>query len=343
MTETRCLALVFAASLVATAPVAGAEIKGAGATTPALVLQEWARAYKGSSVTYDGVGSGEGIKRVKAGEVVFGVSDMALSLPELASAHLVQFPVLLGGIVPIVNLTGAGQLRLSGPTLAGIYLGTIKTWNDPRIASLNPGVALPADAIRPVHRAEKSGASFVFTSYLARASDEWKKAVGAGLEVQWPAGEACQGSDGVVACVLKTPGAIGYVDAGRASQPGLTSVRLKNRDGGFAVPTKRAFQAAAAAFPWSQAPAFSVTLVDQPGAESWPLAASVVVIMPLVVEEASKAEAALRFFDWALREGGAAAEKHGFVALPADLMDTVRNAWRRQIKTSTGAPVWLAR
>jgi phosphate transport system substrate-binding protein len=214
---------------------------------------------------------------------------------------------------------------------------------DPELAALNPGVALPADPIRPVHRAEKSGASFVFSNYLARASEEWRKRVGVGLEVQWPTGEACEGSDGVVACVLKTPGAIGYVDTGRANQPGLASVRIKNRDGGFAAPTKRAFQAAAAAFPWSQAPAFSVVLVDQPGAESWPLAASVFVIMPLVVEEPQSAEAALRFFDWALREGGAAAERHGFVALPADLVDTVRGAWRRQIKTTTGEPVWRVR
>jgi len=345
MTVTRGVARVLALSVAAAGTSVAVEINGAGATTPAHVLQDWAKAYKGATVTYEAVGSGEGIKRVKAKEVAFGVSDMALSVPELETARLVQFPVLLGGIVPIVNVKGvaAGELRLSGPTLAGIYLGKIKVWNDPQLVALNPGVTLPADAIRPVHRAEKSGSSFVFTSYLTRASEEWKKSVGAELEVKWPAGEACEGSDGVVACVLKTPGAIGYVDAGRANQPGLASVRLKNRDGGFAAPTKRAFQAAAAAFPWSQAPAFSVTLVDQPGAESWPLAASVVVIMPLVVEEAQRAEAALRFFDWALREGGDAAEKHGFVPLPANLIDTVRGAWRRQIKTTTGEPVWRVR
>ena len=324
------------------------EIRGAGSTAAAKLIQEWASAYRMASksiVGYEGGGSGAGLRRLKAGEVTFAVSDVALSVPELQSGGFAQFPVALGGIVPVVNVPGVapGQLRLNGELLARLFGAKTAVWNAPEIAALNPGVTLPAQQARIAHRSDSSGSTALFTGYLSRVSAEWKSAVGSAMTVVWSAGsQACEGSDGMADYVAKTPGAIGYVDFSRAQSRGLSAVRLENRSKNFVAPSKAGFQSAAAAFPWAQAPAFSVLLLDQPGAESWPITAPVFIIMPLAGKDTEALRRTLLFFEWALASGEPLTERLGFVAMPGSLSQAVRGAWARQFKGPDGKPLLAA-
>ncbi len=327
--------------------VSAAELRGAGASAPDALLQEWAREYgkaKGAKVLYEATGSGEGIRRIKAGEVAFAASDVALSVPELQGSTLVQFPVALGGIVPVVNIPGVakGSLRLTGALLADVMRGRIQNWNAPEVAKANPNLSLPDLPIKRGHRGDKSGSTAVMTSYLSRVSADWKSSIGSGLQVAWPAGsQACEGSDGVVEFLAKTPGAISYVDFSRVKSRDLSGVQLENRAKKFVAPSKAGFQAAAIAFPWAQAPAFSVVLVDQPGAESWPVTSAVFVLMRLNAEPEISRDV-LRFFEWALEGGAAAAERLSFIPLPAPVAQTVRAGWSRQFKEKDGKPLAVA-
>jgi phosphate transport system substrate-binding protein len=341
----RTATLLLASFAFATPAASAQEVVGAGSTAASKLIEQWGRQFAqfGPAIRYEGGGSGAGLRRVRAGDAVFAVSDIALSVPELQAAGLVQFPVALGGIVPVANLDGE-PLRLSGDVLARIFLGQVNSWRVPEIAALNPGRALPDLPIVPVARSESSGSTAVFTGYLSRVSPAWKAAGGAGLVVKWPADtRTVAGSDAMADFVERTPGAIGYVDYSRVRGRKLQAPLLINRAGRAVAATRTGFQAAAAAFPWAQAPAFSVLLLDQPGDESWPITAPVFVVMVLAPKDPEPLRRALTFFEWAMSGGEAAAERLGFVALPDSVALAVRQAWSRQFKDASGKPLYTLR
>jgi phosphate transport system substrate-binding protein len=320
-------------------------LRGSGSTFAANAIAIWAEGYRRETATtidYQAVGSGAGIKDIKARRTLFGVSDVPLSVAELMNDDLVQFPIVIGGVVPVVNL-GDGEAqgpRLDGPTLAAIFLGEIVRWDDPRILTLNPGRALPGLAIRPAHRGESSGTTFLFTFYLSRVSPVFKQRVGFGKTVEWPVGTAHEGNDGIAAQVARTPGAIGYVEFSRSRQRGLEAVRLKDRSGRWIVPTTESFQRAAASVPWESTPAFASLVVDAPGEGAWPVAGMSFAVMARIPSDTAQAEQALRFFWWAFHNRTAEAEAAGYVPLPPELIGLVETAWARQLKTASGVSVW---
>ena len=299
-------------------PCSGAEIHGAGATFPAPVYLKWAEAYQsrtGIAVFYDAVGSGEGIARIRANAVDFGATDVPLAAGELAAAGLVEFPTLIGGVVPVANVPGIapGALRLTGALLADIYLGRVRKWNDPAIAALNPGIALPAANITVVHRADASGSTFLWTRYLAAASSAWQDGVGSGLVVAWPAGTGGNGNEGVASYVHRTRFALGYVEYAYAKAHRLGDISLRNREGRFVRAGIDAFRAAAASF---DADATTIP-IDAPGDASWPVTGASFILLR------KDAAASIAFFDWALRDGAAAAEALDYVPLPAPVIDRI--------------------
>jgi phosphate transport system substrate-binding protein len=324
-------------------------LSGAGATTASSLMKGWADGHAAAgrgTVAYAANGSVAGLDQLKKGSVQFALSDARVSAPELAAHDLVQFPVAIEGIVPVVNLAGIkpGQLRLTGPVLAELFLGRIRSWNDPAIAALNPGVSLPSALVSPVHRSDGSGSTFLFTSYLAAVSPEWKAKIGAETSVAWPMGVAAKGSDGVVEQVKATEGAIGYVDFGRVRKLGLAHVQLRNKAGSFVSAAYEGFAAAAVAAPWATAPSFAVVIVDQPGAGAWPISGTIFAVMRRQQRDAATGLAVLGFFDYAMGEDGAAiARKLGHVAMPASVVNVVREAWPRLVKTADGQSVWKAR
>lgn len=320
------------------------EITGAGATFPAPVYTKWAEAAKpviGIVLNYQAIGSGGGQNQIFNRTVDFGASDAPVDAAKLQQNNLLQFPTVMGAVVAIVNLPGIGpdELKLSGPLLADIFQGKIVKWNDPQLIKMNPGLRLPDLAIAPVHRADASGTSFVFTSYLSAVSPAWKSAVGADTSVNWPAGAGARGNDGVAATVRNTQGGIGYVEYAYAVQNQLNTAQLQNKAGSIITPTMASFRAAAANAEWGSAQNYAVSLIDQPGAETWPILSATFILLPKDPADASRSANVIKFFDWAYRNGGQIAEQLDYIPLPETVQDSVRQAWRTEVKAN-GAPVY---
>jgi phosphate transport system substrate-binding protein len=322
------------------------DITGAGSTFAAPIYGKWAEGYKaasGSNLNYQSIGSGGGIKQIEAGTVEFGATDMPLSPADLAAHNLAQFPTVTGGVVPIINVPGlaAGQLRLTGPLLASIFLGEITKWNDPRLVAVNKGVALPGLPITVVHRSDGSGTSFIFTSYLSAKSANWKSKVGAGTAVSWPTGLGGKGSEGVAVFTKQTIGSIGYVEYAYALQNHMNYALMQNHQGVFVPPTETTFTAAAAGVNWAaQAPAFNVLLIDEPGAQSWPISGPTFVLINKTQTNPAAGHAALAFFDYGFKNGDAAAHALDYVTLPATAKAAIRKTWATEIKGPDGKPVY---
>jgi phosphate transport system substrate-binding protein len=341
-------ALDFVRSLVAAgfiaaalAPAKAAEVGGAGATFPYPIYAKWAEAYNketGTVVRYAAVGSGEGIRRIQNKEVTFGASDMPLGIGELDMSGLVQFPTVVGGIAVVVNVEGikTGDLTLDGPTIARIFLGEIKSWNDGAIRKLNPNLKLPAQPIKVVHRSDGSGTTFAFTDYLSKVSADWKLKVGSITSVEWPTGVGANGNGGVANVVAQVAGSIGYVEYAYAKEKKLASAKLINRDGKAVVPTVSAFAAAASNADWEAKAGFGVILTNAAGADSWPIAGASFILMHKQPDDPAAASAALKFFDWAYAKGGKMAEDLDYVPMPAKVIDAVRKLWAGEIKDSSG-------
>jgi len=311
-------------------------ISGAGATFPYPVYAKWAGAYQkvsGIGLNYQSIGSGGGITQIKQNTVAFGATDMPLKPADLAALGLIQFPTIIGGIVPIVNIPGIapGQLVLDGPTLANIYLGTIKKWNDPQIAKLNPGAKLPGLAIAIIHRSDGSGTTFIFSTYLSRASRDWAGSVGANSALDWPLGIGAKGNEGVAANVSRFSGAIGYVEYAYAKQSHLKFIRMINKSGKTVTPTADAFQAAAANMDWAAASrqSFYVLLVDQPGAASWPITATTYILIRKQPVDPKATAEVLKFFRWAYADGGAMATSLDYVPLPDAAVKAIEESWKQ--------------
>ncbi|ATE65536.1 phosphate ABC transporter substrate-binding protein PstS [Rhizorhabdus dicambivorans] len=324
-----------------------ADISGAGATFPAPLYAKWAEIYKkttGVGLNYQAIGSGGGIKQIKAKTVDFGASDKPLKLAELNAAGLYQFPTVMGGVVPIVNLPGVkpGQIKLTGALLGDIFLGKIRKWNDPRIAGLNRGVKLPPLPITVVHRSDGSGTSFLFTTYLSMKNPGWAKGVGASDAVSWPTGIGGKGNDGVSAFVKQTMGSIGYVEYAYAKQNKATFVLLQNMAGQFVAPGAANFAAAAAGAQWSKAPGNYVLLLDQAGPKSWPITGATFVLVYKAQADAATGAGVLKFFDWAYKGGDAAAAQLDYVPLPAPVKALVRKQWAATVKAG-GRPVYVSK
>jgi phosphate transport system substrate-binding protein len=328
----------------AAATAGAADITGAGATFPYPIYAKWAEAYKartGTAMNYQSIGSGGGLAQIKAKTVDFGASDMPLKPDELEAAGLVQFPAIIGGIVPIVNVDGVapGALRLSGPVLADIYLGKVRTWNDKTIAALNPGLALPDAAIAVVHRSDGSGTTFNFTDYLAKVSEDWKTKVGSSTAVAWPTGVGGKGHEGVAAYVQRIKGAIGYVEYAYAKRNQQAYAMVRNREGKFPVPRDASFQAAAAHADWGSAPGYYRIITDSPGGDAWPIAATSFILMHARQEQPARAVEVLKFFDWSFRKGRELARELDYVPLPDSLVKQVEASWH-DIRDAAGQPAW---
>jgi len=345
MHVTRTLLVAATLALGAAATGARAEnISGAGATFPYPIYSKWADTYKkttGIGLNYQSIGSGGGIRQIEAKTVTFGASDMPLEPADLAKNGLQQFPAIIGGAVPVVNVKGvkAGELLLDGPTIASIYLGDITMWNDPRIRRLNPRVSLPATAIAPVYRADGSGTNFLFTNYLSKSSPDFAQKIGSSTSVQWPVGIGAKGNEGVANMTVRTDGAIGYVEFAYALQNHMAYARLINRDGKAVAPSTASFQAAAANADWSHADHYHLVLTDQPGAKSWPITGASFILVYSNPPDPMATAQALKFFAWAFHNGGDTARALDYVPLPASLVKMIENTWRTQIKAN-GAPVW---
>jgi phosphate transport system substrate-binding protein len=337
--------VVAAGTAIAVSSAMAADITGAGATFPYPIYAKWAESYKkatGIGLNYQSIGSGGGIKQIKAKTVDFGASDMPLKGEELDKEGLMQFPAIMGGVVPVVNLNGIapGQLKLTGPVLADIYLGKIAKWNAPEIAALNPGVKLPAEDITVVHRADGSGTSFLFTDYLSKTSPEFKSKVGAGTAVKWPVGVGGKGNEGVAANVQRIKNSIGYVEYAYAKRNKMGHTQLKNAEGQFVQPDDETFKAAAAGADWSKAPGFGVVLTEQPGKNSWPITGASFILMHKVQADANRGREVLKFFDWAYKNGGPMAAELDYVAMPAPVVKQVEDAWKAQAKDASGKAIW---
>jgi phosphate transport system substrate-binding protein len=321
----------------------GVQISGAGATFPAPLYAKWAETAKastGMTLNYQAIGSGGGIKQIEASTVAFGASDKPLKPSELEKNGLLQFPTVMGGVVPVANLQGVtpGQLKLTGPVLADIFLGKVKKWTDPEVAGLNAGVKLPNLPITVVHRADGSGTTFLFTSYLAIAAPQWAS-VGASDSVSWPTGLGGKGNDGVAAFVKQTPGAIGYVEYAYAKQNSMTYALMQNASGAFVAPTAANFAAAAAGADWAKAQGFYLLLLNQPGADAWPITGATFILMHRSQANAAQAHAVLSFFDWAYKSGDAQAQQLDYVPLPDAVKALVRQSWAG-IAGPDGKPVY---
>jgi len=338
-------AAVLAAASIA--PAGAADISGAGATFPYPIYAKWADAYKkatGNGLNYQSIGSGGGIKQIKARTVTFGASDMPLKADELAKDALVQFPTVMGGVVPVIDLEGVapGALVLDGPTLAKIFLGEVQTWDDPTIKKLNPQAKLPSDAIVIVHRSDGSGTTFIFTDYLSKVSPDWKSKVGSNTAVEWPAGIGAKGNEGVANNVAQTRGSIGYVEYAYAKQNKLAFTQMVNRDGKPVAPDAAGFQAAAANADWVGTPGFSVILTDEPGAQSWPIAGATFILLPKQPPDAEAAAEALKFFAWAYANGSQMAEALDYVPMPGSVVTAIKKMWANEIKDPGGRPIFTA-
>jgi len=328
-------------------PAAAIDISGAGATFPYPIYSKWADAYKketGVGLNYQSIGSGGGIKQIQARTVTFGATDAPLKGSELDKHGVVQFPMVMGGIVPVFNIDGIapGELVLDGPTLAGIFLGAVKTWDDPAIKKLNPNAKLPSQAIAVVHRSDGSGTTFNFTYYLSEVSPEWKSKVGSATSVDWPVGIGAKGNEGVSNNVSQTKGAIGYVEYAFAKQNKLTYAKMINKEGKIVAPSSDTFQAAAANADWNSVPGFGLILANQQGAESWPMTAATFILIPKQPPDPAAATEALKFFAWALHNGGKMAEELDYVPMPKTVVKEIEKVWASQIKDTGGKPLYVA-
>ncbi|WP_443082944.1 phosphate ABC transporter substrate-binding protein PstS [Variovorax sp. HW608] len=317
------------------------EATGAGASFPAPLYSKWASDFNkatGAKINYQSVGSGAGIKQIDAKTVDFGASDMPLSDDELKSKGLMQFPTVIGGVVPVVNIQGikAGELKLSGQVLGDIYLGKIAKWNDAAIKALNPSLNLPDAAIAPVRRADGSGTTFLFTNYLSKANPEWKAKVGDGTAVNWPTGAGGKGNEGVAAFVNRLPNSIGYVEYAYVKQNKMNYAQMQNKDGHFVSPDDSAFKAAAAGADWSKS--FYQVLTDQAGKESWPITGATFILMHKTQDKPAQATTTLKFFDWAYKNGDKTAGDLDYVPMPDKVKGVIATAWG-DIKDASGKPI----
>jgi phosphate transport system substrate-binding protein len=334
--------LIFTACAAMLPAAQAQDVTGAGASFPAPIYAKWADAYNkavGARINYQSVGSGAGIRQIKAKTVDFGASDAPLKDDELAKDGLIQFPTVIGGVVPVVNIKGIapGQIKLTGQVLGDIYLGKITKWSDPAITALNPGVSLPDAAIAPVRRADGSGTSFLFTNYLSKVNAEWKSKVGEGTAVNWPTGAGGKGNEGVSAFVMRLPNSIGYVEYAYAKQNKMSHVLMRNQAGGFVAPSDSAFKAAAAGAEWNKS--FYQVLTEQPGKDSWPITGATFILMHKQQDKPANAVNSLKFFDWAYGNGDKMADDMDYVPLPASVKDLVRKLWADNLKDGAGKVV----
>ncbi|MDP2879268.1 MAG: phosphate ABC transporter substrate-binding protein PstS [Sulfuricella sp.] len=337
--------LTLAAGLGATTTAFAVDITGAGATFPYPIYAKWAEAYKaktGTSMNYQSIGSGGGIKQIQAKTVDFGASDKPLKLEELDKHGLMQFPAVMGGVVPVINLADItpGQIKLNGTVLADIFLGKIKKWNDPAIVALNKDAKLPDDAITVVHRSDGSGTTFIFTNYLSNVSPTWKTQECEEASVAWPAGVGGKGNEGVASYVKQIKNSIGYVEFAYALQSKMTYTQLQNRDGQFVKPDEESFKAAAANAQWDKAPGFYEILTDEPGKQSWPITGATFILMHKIQSKPENAAEVLKFFDWAYANGGKMALEMDYIPMPDSVVKLVKGAWKAQIKDASGKAVW---
>ena len=329
---------IAAAGLVAASTSAfAADITGAGATFPFPIYSKWADAYKkqtGNGLNYQSIGSGAGIKQIVSKTVTFGASDMPLKVEQLDKDGLVQWPMVMGAIVPVVNLESVkvGEMVFDGPTLADIYLGKITKWDDPAIKKLNPNVKLPSEAIAVVHRADGSGTTFNFTDYLSKVSPDWKGKVGVGTAVEWPAGVGAKGNEGVSGNIGQTKNSIGYVEYAYAKQNKLVYTAMVNKAGKTVQPTTETFQAAASNADWTHAPGYYVILTDQPGDMSWPITASTFILMHKNPADKAASAEAIKFFKWSFENGGKMAEELDYIPMPDNVVKLIQNTWSTDIK-----------
>jgi len=332
-------------AVAAFVPAQAADISGAGATFPYPIYAKWADAYKkvtGNGLNYQSIGSGGGIKQITARTVTFGASDMPLQPAELDKIGVIQFPTVMGGIVPVVNLDNikSDEITLDGDTLAKIYLGQITKWDDAAIKKLNPNVKLPSQAIALVHRSDGSGTTFIFTNYLSKVSKDWQSKVGSNTSVEWPGGIGAKGNEGVANNVAQTKGALGYVETAYAKQNHLTTVKLVNKDGKVVSATPDAIMAAAAGADWAKAPGFYMILTDSPGAKSWPIAGATFILVPKQPKDVAATKEALKFFEWAYKNGGDMASSLDYIPMPNNVVSLIQAKWKSDIKDDTGKPVF---
>ena len=340
-TFARTAALGFSLGLIGSVALAQ-DVTGAGATFPAPIYAKWADAYNkatGARINYQSVGSGAGLRQIRGKTVDFGASDMPLSDAELAKDGLIQFPTVIGGVVPVVNIKGItpGQIKMNGQVLGDIYLGKITKWNDAALTALNPGVPLPDAAIAVVRRADGSGTTFIFTNYLSKVNADWKAKVGEGTAVNWPTGAGGKGNEGVSAFVQRLPNAIGYVEYAYAKQNKMSYALMQNKDGVYVKPDDTAFKAAAAGADWSKT--FYQILTEQPGKDSWPITGATFIMMHKAQDKPVNATNSLKFFDWAYANGDKMADELDYVPLPASVKDLVRKQWTDNLKDSAGKPI----
>ncbi|KRP94771.1 MULTISPECIES: phosphate ABC transporter substrate-binding protein PstS [Bradyrhizobium] len=334
------LKTMVAAGLVAasTTVAFAADITGAGATFPFPIYSKWADAYKketGNGLNYQSIGSGGGIKQIQAKTVTFGATDAPLKAEQLEKDGLVQWPMVMGAIVPVVNIEGVkpGELVFDGETLANIYLGKITKWDDAAIKKLNPNAKLPSEAITVVRRSDGSGTTFNFTNYLSKASADWKSKVGEGTAVEWPVGVGAKGNEGVSGNISQTKNSIGYVEYAYAKQNKLTHTGLVNKAGKPVQPTVEAFQAAASNADWSKAPGYYVILTEQPGEKSWPITAATFILMHKSATDKAAAQEAIKFFRWAFKNGGKMAEELDYIPMPDSVVQQIEKTWAAEIKS----------
>lgn len=338
------LAVAAAALTLATSTFA-ADITGAGATFPYPIYSKWADAYKkatGNGLNYQSIGSGGGIKQITAKTVDFGASDAPMRGEDLEKNGLVQFPAIMGGVVPVFNLKGVGQreVKLTGEIVANIFMGKIKKWNDPAIVALNPGVKIGSDDISVVYRSDGSGTTFLFTNYLSKVSPDFKSAIGEGTAVKWPTGVGGKGNEGVASYVQKINGSIGYVEYAYAKQNKLDYGLMKNKDGNFVPPSDDSFKAAAANADWTKTPGMGVILTEQAGKDAWPITGASFILMHAKQDKPENGREVLKFFDWAYKNGAKMADELDYVPMPEAVVKQVQAEWRAKIKDAAGKPLF---
>ena len=337
--------LIAAVLISLTGAAFAADLTGAGATFPYPIYAKWAEAYKsatGIGLNYQSIGSGGGIRQIKAKTVDFGASDMPLKIEELDKEGLMQFPAIIGGVVPVFNLDGVqpGELKLTSDVIANIHLGKITKWNDRAIAEINPGVTLPAINITVIHRADGSGTTFIWTNYLSKVNADFKNTVGEGTAVKWPTGVGGKGNEGVAANVQRVKGAFGYVEYAYAKKNKIAYAQLKNRDGNFVQPSDDTFKAAAAGADWNNAPGMYLLLTNQTGRDSWPATGASFIIMHRQQADALTGRAILKFFDWSYKNGSKMSEELEYVHMPQAVIKLVQDNWKKELKDPSGQPIW---